>query len=149
MSIRNSLLALSLVLATSMLSACFQERSEAGRAPVFVFGIDGATWKILEPMIKAGELPNLAQHYDSGMRGVLRSRAPAISPVSWTTIFTGRLPSQHGVESWKTSQSTHRRVKALWNISSDAGLSTNVFNVPSTWPPERINGVMMSGFPLS
>jgi len=149
MFIRNLLFVLSFAIATATMSSCFQADVEAGRTPVFVYGIDGATWKILEPMIKAGELPNLERHYNSGIRGVLRSRAPVLSPVVWTTIFTGRLADQHGVEDWKTSQSTHRRTKAVWNIATDAGFAVNVFNVPATWPPEPINGVMMSGFPLS
>jgi hypothetical protein len=64
-------------------------------------------------------------------------------------MFTGRPHAEHGVKNWKTSHSTHRKVKALWDITSESGLVTNVFNVPSTWPPTKVNGVMMSGFPLS
>ncbi len=149
MSIRNCLVGLLSSAVFLSLPGCFSAGKQDSPTPVLVFGIDGATWKMLEPMIAAGELPNLARHYERGVRGVLRSRAPAISPVSWTTIFTGRLPSEHGIESWKTSQSSHRRVKALWNMATDAGRTTNVFNVPSTWPPEAVSGVMLSGFPLS
>jgi predicted AlkP superfamily phosphohydrolase/phosphomutase len=116
---------------------------------VLVFGIDGGTWDVMVPMIEAGELPNIAKLYHSGLRGVLVSRPPAISPVVWSTIFTGRPLSEHGVRSWKTSQSTHRKVKAVWEIVSDLGLATKVVNVPSTWPSEVINGDMLSGFPLS
>lgn len=115
---------------------------------VLVFGIDGGTWDVMTPMIEAGELPNLAKLYRSGIHGVLRSRNPALSPVVWSTIFTGRLPKDHGVIDWKTSQSQHRKVKALWEITSDQDVSTNVFNVPSTFPPMAIDGVMIAGFPL-
>lgn len=119
------------------------------RPKVFVFGIDGGSWNVIDPMLARGELPNLASLHKRGLRGVLRSRPPALSPVVWTTIFTGHLPPKHGVRNWKTSHSTHRRVKPLWRITSQAGLETNVFNVPSTWPPEEVNGVMISGFPLA
>lgn len=116
---------------------------------VLVFGIDGGTWDVAQELMKGGELPNLRRLYDGGVHGVLESRPPAISPVVWSTIFTGRPHAEHGVDSWKTSQSTYRKVKAIWDITSEAGLITHVFNVPSTWPPTEINGVLVSGFPLS
>ena len=54
---------------------------------VLVFGIDGGTWKVIEKMFEAGELPTLKRLYDSGVHGVLESRPPALSPVVWSTIF--------------------------------------------------------------
>jgi len=116
---------------------------------VLFFGIDGGTWDVINPMIDAGELPNLAALRDRSLHGVLRSHRPAISPTAWTTIFTGKLAGVHGVDSWQHARSTNRKVKALWGITSEAGLVTHVFNVPSSWPAEDINGVMVSGFPIS
>ncbi len=116
---------------------------------VLVLGIDGGTWAVMRPMIEAGELPHLAKLYRAGVHGTLRSHKPTSSPVAWSTIFTGRLPRDHGLVGWETSQSQHRRVKALWEITSGLGLPTDVFNVPSTFPPTPVAGVMISGFPLS
>jgi len=125
-------------------------QDSGGSGPrVLVFGIDGGTWDVARVMMDEGELPNLKKLYDSGIRGVLESRHPAISPVVWSTIFTGKSHEVHGVENWKTSQSSHRAVKAVWDISSGADLPTSVFNVPSTWPATEVDGVMLSGFPLS
>ncbi len=118
-------------------------------AKVLVFGIDGGTWDVMVPMIEAGELPNIAKLYNSGLRGVLVSRPPVISPVVWSTIFTGRPLEEHGVDGWATSQSTHRKVKAVWDILTDLEMTSKVANVPSTWPAEEIVGEMLSGFPLS
>ncbi|MFQ5477597.1 MAG: alkaline phosphatase family protein [Candidatus Binatia bacterium] len=118
-------------------------------ARVMVLGVDGGSWNVILPMFEAGELPNLKGLFDHGIHGVLESRPPILSPVVWTTMFTGKLPEEHGVRNWKTSQSTHRKVKVLWNMTSEAGLATRVFNVPASWPPEAINGRMLSGFPLS
>jgi hypothetical protein len=119
-----------------------------GAKRVLVFGMDGATWDVIEPMMAAGELPNLKALSENGVRGVLESRNPALSPVVWSTIFTGRPHEEHGVLNWKTSQSRHRKVKTIWEMASERGLVTNIFNVPSTYPPIPINGVMVSGFPL-
>lgn len=142
------LFAAAVLLATIQL-ARLDGPQEAGVRRVLVFGIDGGTWDVMEPMFEAGELPVLHALYKSSIHGVLRSRPPVLSPVVWTTIFTGHDKTTHGVVNWKTSQSTHRRVKAVWQVASEAGRVANVFNVPSTWPPEPVNGVMLSGFPLS
>lgn len=137
------------LLVTAVLPGCKGAGQSGPTKRVLVFGIDGGTWVVLDELLQGGELPNLRKLYDSGIHGVLESRPPALSPVVWSTIFTGRLPDEHGVENWKTSQSTNRKVKAVWEITTDAGLATDVFNVPSTWPAEEVKGVMLSGFPLS
>ncbi|HEY4724269.1 MAG TPA: alkaline phosphatase family protein, partial [Anaerolineae bacterium] len=38
--------------------------------------------------------------------------------------------------------------KTLWRLLSDAGKKVGVINVPVTFPPEKINGFMVSGFPM-
>lgn len=140
---------LGLVAALGAFAGCTAgSRSNEG-SRVLIFGIDGATWDVIDQLFAGGELPNLKQLYDRGLHGTLQSRPPALSPVVWTTIFTGRPHAEHGVSDWKTSHSTHRKVRAIWEIASSSGLRTHVLNVPSTWPPEPINGTMLSGFPLS
>jgi predicted AlkP superfamily phosphohydrolase/phosphomutase len=42
---------------------------------------------------------------------------------------------------------THRQGgKAVWNISSEWGKRVIVANVPMTYPPEPVNGIMLSGY---
>jgi predicted AlkP superfamily phosphohydrolase/phosphomutase len=141
--------AVALAVAIVALSGCDGRAGRRASAGVLVFGIDGGTWKVMDELAAAGELPNLARLRERGVYGVLRSRHPMFSPVVWTTIMTGRLPDEHGLEDWSTSQSQHRRVKAVWDIASDHDVVANVFNVPGTWPPVPIRGVMFSGFPFS
>ena len=143
-------LALVLVTASSCTTAPTGTEPERARsdARVMVLGVDGGTWTVLEPMMAAGELPNFKRLYDGGIHGILTSRAPIISPVVWTTMFTGKPHAEHGVRDWKTSQTIHRKVKALWNMTHDREYESFVFNVPGSWPPEEITGAMLSGFPL-
>lgn len=142
--------ALPLFCALALLTASCSKGPLSGEKPrVIVLGIDGGTWDVAEPMMAAGQLPNLKKLYDSGLHGILVSRPPILSPVVWTTIFTGFGYQKHGVKDWKTSQSVNRRVSAIWEILRDKKMSVNVFNVPATWPPDPIPGVMLSGFPLS
>jgi len=138
----------------ALIAACRGGSGRGGRAEppparVLVFGIDGATWEVVEPMMRAGDLPHLKRLYDRGIHGVLEARPHNPSPVAWTTIFTGRLPADHGVLDWETAISTNRKVAALWEITSARGLATDVLNVPGSWPPDRVDGSMLAGFPIS
>lgn len=137
-----------LLLAAALAGGCTSDGTQDG-ARVMVLGIDGGTWTEIEPMMERGELPNLARLYKEGLHGILESRPPILSPVVWTTIFTGFGHKTHGVQDWKTSQSIHRRVNAIWEILREKDMKTHVFNVPSTFPPDPVKGVMLSGFPLS
>ena len=141
---------LPLLCVVALLTASCNSATTPAKGPrVIVLGIDGGTWTMIEPMMAAGELPNLKKLYDGGLHGVLESRPPIISPVVWTTIFTGFGHTKHGVKDWKTSQSVNRRVSAIWEIMRDKKMKVDVFNVPATWPPDPVPGVMLSGFPLS
>lgn len=142
--------ALPLLCAAALLAAsCTSEKKTDDTGRVIVLGIDGGTWTVIEPMMEAGELPNLRKLYDSGLHGVLESRPPILSPVVWTTIFSGFGYQKHGIKDWKTSQSVNRKVNGIWEILRDENKRVDVFNVPATWPPDPIPGVMLSGFPLS
>ena len=147
---KGPLLLLSALACASVLSmaSCFPG-ARSNRPRVIVLGIDGGTWKVAKPMMDAGQLPNLKKLYDGGLHGILESRPPILSPVVWTTIFTGFGYTKHGVKDWSTSQSVNRRVNAIWEILRDQKRKVDVFNVPATWPPDPIPGVMLSGFPLS
>lgn len=121
----------------------------APSTPVLIFGIDGADWQVLEPMMSRGELPTLAGLVDQGRRGVLRSAEPMASPVVWNTIFSGVTPTTHGLEDWYRSDARSRKVPLLWDIYAATGAETLAVNVPGTWPPNPVpNGLMVSGFPI-
>jgi len=46
------------------------------RRKVLVLGLDGATFKLLEPMAKEARIPTPARLMDGGARGVLESTLP-------------------------------------------------------------------------
>jgi hypothetical protein len=64
---------------------------------VFVFGFDGATWDVLDPMIAAGELPHLAALAARGRTFAVETISPTFSPVIWTTVATGADRFVHGI----------------------------------------------------
>src|SRR5207249_10390156 len=64
---------------------------------VLVIGWDGADWRILDPMLERGALPNLAALISRGGRAVLKSTLPTHSWSAWPSFLTGVDPADHGV----------------------------------------------------
>lgn len=137
--------------------ACALSLLACGRAEhrprVILIGIDGASPLVAFPMMEEGRLPHLAAIARDGAHGPLRSVLPLYSPRIWNTIATGRPAGQHGITAFvkpskeaekKLFLSTDRRIPALWNILSAQGFSLGVVNWWTTYPPDRIDGVMVS-----
>lgn len=64
---------------------------------VALVGLDGADWRVLRPMIDKGELPTFSRMMREGSSGSLATFPDSNSAVIWTSIYTGTLPSVHGV----------------------------------------------------
>ncbi len=123
---------------------------------VMVIGLDGATLDLIKPWAEEGVLPNFKKFIENGAFGNLKSTLPILSPPAWTSIVTGKNPGKHGIyEFWKWPSkedptlhpvnSKHRKSPAIWNILSKYGVKSIVINVPVTYPPEEINGIIVSG----
>jgi predicted AlkP superfamily phosphohydrolase/phosphomutase len=120
-----------------------------------VIGWDGADWDVLDPLIMAGELPALRELLDRGRRGVSRSCMPSHSWAAWPTFLTGRDPGGHGVfdileyrpgASRRLPVSSRSILAPTWpERLSDAGKASIVANVPLTYPPPDIQGVVIAG----
>ncbi len=130
--------------------ACDGPTPKRGR--VLLVGIDGATFRIIQPLLDQGRLPHLARIAEAGIAAPLRAHLPLQSPRIWTSIATGKLPEDHGILGFAREEdgarrlygSADRKVHALWNIASTAGLTVAVVNWWNTYPLERIRGVMVS-----
>jgi len=130
---------------------------------LLVIGIDGATYDLLDPMIEHGLLPNLAALMKRGFRAGLRSTIPPNSAAAWATFMTGKNPGRHGVLRFQATRPTNdlgtefrpgaytffnsdsvagRRV---WDVIGATGKRVAVMNVPMTYPPGPINGIMITG----
>jgi Flp pilus assembly protein TadD/arylsulfatase A-like enzyme len=120
---------------------------------VLLVGLDGADWKIADPLMAAGRMPNLKKLVDGGVRADLLSITPMLSPVIWTSIATGVEPARHGVLDFLAPSangpnepvtSSARRMPAFWEILSEAGAKVGVTGWWATWPADPVNGYMVT-----
>jgi|Deesub1362B_J571_1020462.scaffolds.fasta_scaffold01129_7 predicted AlkP superfamily phosphohydrolase/phosphomutase len=124
---------------------------------VVVVGIDGATWRLIKPWVNEGKLPTFKKLMGKGAWGILESLEVPISSASWVTITTGKNPGKHNIFDFSTRKensydirpvsSKDIKSKQIWDILGDHGKKVAVLNVPMTYPPKKVNGVMISGFP--
>jgi predicted AlkP superfamily phosphohydrolase/phosphomutase len=122
---------------------------------VFVLGLGGINTEILKTMIVAGKLPGFARLMSEGLSGELGSVIPLALPTTWTSLTTGLNPGKHGIYDFfhrlpgsydMAPVNTHLRSgKPLWTILSEQGKRVGVFNVPVTYPPEKVNGFLVAG----
>jgi len=123
---------------------------------LLIVGIDGATWDVAEALIAAGRMPNLAALRAGGVWGPLASTVPPATFPSWSTFATGVNPGRHGIFDFTRRvfgtyevtfiNSTFRAAPSIWRRLSDQGKRVGVLGLPGTYPPEPVNGCMISGF---
>ena len=129
--------------------------SQPSRPRVWVIGLDGVPWTLLQPWIDQGHLPTLAQFQAGGAWGGLRSSIQFLTAVAWSSFITGMNPGKHGIFDFarripgtydqELTNAARRAGRSLWRILSDAGRRVGVVNVPMTFPPEPVNGFLISG----
>jgi len=64
---------------------------------LFVLALDGLSWNVTVPMMKAGDMPNLAALLDGAAYGYLETLRFTVSPVVWETIVTSQPERRHGI----------------------------------------------------
>jgi predicted AlkP superfamily phosphohydrolase/phosphomutase/tetratricopeptide (TPR) repeat protein len=130
--------------------------SESSVPKIVLIGWDAADWKIADPLLAAGKMPNLQRLIATGARGNLTTLSPALSPMLWTSIATGKRPFRHGVLGFtepdprtpcgvRPVSARSRSTRALWNILQLAGIRSNVTAWWPSFPAEPISGCMVAG----
>ncbi|MGD8902308.1 MAG: alkaline phosphatase family protein [Anaerolineae bacterium] len=132
-------------------------RLRGGKKKRVVFvGLDGTPFTFMQRLIAEGRAPNAARLAEQGSLLRMDSMWPWVSSVAWSTMMTGVNPGKHNIfgfidrdpATYKQFIPTSANMKArtLWEVLSEAGKRVIVINVPVTYPPRQVNGVLVSGF---
>lgn len=120
---------------------------------LFVLGLDGTPYTLLKENLE--RLPNLKKLCAQGSFTQMDSVIPTISSVAWATFATGVNPAKHNIFGFVDLDTqmhfcipNARSLKALplWQRLTELGLHSIWLNLPITYPPEPIKGIMVSGF---
>ena len=122
-----------------------------------VIGLDGATFDIINPMIREGELPTFKKIMKNGSYGRLKSTPVPMSASAWSSFITGLNPGGHRIFGFfkplkndyrvTVTSSTDRKGIEIWDSLKKSGKTCGAVNIPLTYPAKNINGFMISGFP--
>jgi len=123
-----------------------------------LFGLDGATYTVLDRLMSRGIMPNLKAFCESGSRAVLESTPHPITPQAWTTLATGRSAGHHGFTDFirlemtpkgpmiRFNTSNDYHCEPVWQYVSNTGGQATVLNYIGLAPPIPLNGHTMPGF---
>ena len=107
------------------------------------------------PWIESGYLPHLGDVLRKGAHSRLESTIPPITPCAWSSFMTGKNPGKHGLfdfieplphgGGFQFTNASFRDGETIWACLSRHGRRVGVVNVPMTYPPEPVNGFLISG----
>lgn len=122
---------------------------------VFVIGLDGATFDLIGPWIESGKLPTLSFLIERGVSGPLLSTYPPLTGPAWSSFMTGKSPTQHGIlDFFRRRDGSYQQIlnnrtdidgASLWHHLREAGKQVGIIGLPLTYPPEPVNGFMITG----
>src|SRR5919197_919812 len=125
-------------------------------ASVLFLGWDRADWRVLEPMLAEGRLPRLRRLIDSSERGTLLSAFPPHSVAAWTSFLSGQPSAVHGVLDFRRGDK--RRYFPIVPHTSSSVPSPDLLqylslngrrvlsaNIPMTFPPRQVDGLVVGG----
>lgn len=125
---------------------------------ICVLGFDSASVPMLERMLAAGDLPNLAGTIDRGRRLSLRTPAADFAAGAFYSLYSGVELADHGIFypfQWSAAEQRARYVTAfdapapVWERLAEAGLRTLAIDPYESRPPARANGVFVCGWGFS
>ncbi len=126
------------------------------RRRVLFLGFDGVPYTQVRALMDAGELPRMRELCAAGSLVQMDSVVPTISSVAWSCFMTGSNPARHNIygfidrkpQSYEVYLPNARNMTGttLWEHLSSAEKRVFVMGIPVTFPPRKVNGILVSGF---
>lgn len=124
--------------------------------PLVVLSIDGVSYTLLKQLIDSKELANFSRLASEAEFRRMDSVYPTVSSVAWASYVTGKQPGKHGLYGFVERRphhwditiplSTSIRSKTIWEMLSAAGRRVFGMNVPVSYPPRSVNGILIGDF---
>ncbi|UJS17443.1 MAG: alkaline phosphatase family protein [Candidatus Jettenia sp.] len=123
---------------------------------VFVLGLDSIPPELFFDRW-LNQLPNIKQLVSHSIYGEMKSTIPAITCPAWMSMMTSANPGRLGLYgfrnrsnydynglSFANSRAVH--IDTVWSILSKLGKKVVIIGVPMTYPPQPVNGCMVTCF---
>jgi predicted AlkP superfamily phosphohydrolase/phosphomutase len=138
-----------------ILTEATRDRREASNPRVLIIGLDGATLDLIIPWAGEGKLPAFQRMIEEGAIGELRSTIQPLTAPAWVSFMTGMNPGNHGIYDFIRRKPNSYDVElvyagnlqrnTLWTLLSEKGKHVGAINMPMTYPPNPVNGFLISG----
>ena len=120
-----------------------------------IIGLDGVPHALIEKYTRKGIMPVMRKFNMENTFLTMNSSLPEVSSVAWTSAITGVNPGEHGIFGFMDVNK--KNYSLYFPDSGDVKFppfwtkfrQSAVINVPATYPAQRMNGLMVSGFVTS
>lgn len=123
---------------------------------MIVLGLDGVPYTFMKKMADNSVLPVFNSLLAEGEFKRINSVFPTVSSVAWSSFMTGEDASGHNIFGFIDRKpdpfelfiptAKNRRGETIWDKLAGLDKKSIVINVPVTYPPKNIKGIMVSGF---
>ncbi len=124
---------------------------------VILFGLDGATFTVLDDLMARSVMPNLKKFISEGVSAKMVSTVPPLTPPAWSSLVTGRSPGHHGIfgfmqyadaQSMSVQLVNSRMLTAesIWSMVNRHGRRAGSLNYVGHQPAPKIDGWVVPGW---
>lgn len=120
-----------------------------------VLAVDGVPYSLVERLCSDRVMPSLTSLIGEGSFRAMTSVLPTVSAVAWSAFLTGKNPGEFGVYGFyeldnelniRFPDRTWLRTPTILSRLTQLGFRTMSVGVPMTYPPDPLEGPLVSGF---